>query len=191
MRPINLKLLRLKIQISFVSILTVLLKPLYLLLFIFGWLVAEAMMLWSLNLELVKFVLIDSGVHITTKLEFFFSVYRDIFLNYGSLQGSSILLFSALFGINLALLVFTFRGRNKESIPKKSGIASTLLAIVGGGCLACGTSILYPVLVTLGVSTTIFAQKIGIIITWLAIGFLLYSIYKLGGVASFIIKSSK
>lgn len=189
MKPINTRLLSIKIKISLKTVLNVLSKWQYLLIFLFGWLVAEAIMLWSLNLELVRFVLFDSGVDITTKAEFFFGVYRDIFLNYGSLQGSSILLFSALFGINLAMLVFVLRNRNKESIPKKAGAAGTLFAILGGGCLACGTSLLYPIMVTFGVSTTVFAQKIGVIITWVAILFLLYSIYRLGAVASFVIKS--
>lgn len=186
-----MSLFRLKLKISFGAVLKVLLKWQYLLIALAGYLIAEAMVLWSLNVDLVKYILFDSGVNIATKFEFFFSVYRDIFTNYESAQALIIIIFSVLFGINTALVVFVLKNQDYKSIPKKSGFGGMILAIVGGGCLACGTSILYPLLITLGLSTTVVAQQIGIVLSAVGSLLLIFSIYKLGGVASFVLKSKE
>lgn len=179
----------LKLKISLKSVISVLFRWPYLLIAIFASLVAEAMVLWSLNIDLVKYIIFDSGVSIGTKFEFFFSVYRDIFINYEAVQALAIITFSFLFGINSALVVFVLKNQDYKSIPKKSGFGGLVLAIIGGGCLACGTSILYPVLITLGVGTSVFASQLGLILSAIGSVFLLFSIYKLGGVVSFVLKS--
>ncbi len=179
----------LKLKISLKSIISVLIRWPYLLIAIFASLLAEAMVLWSLNIDLVKYILFDSGVSIATKFDFFFSVYRDIFINYESVQALAIITFSFLFGINTALVIFVLRNQDYKSIPKKSGFGGLILAIIGGGCLACGTSILYPILITLGVGTTAIASELGLILSAIGSVLLLFSIYKLGGVVSFVIKS--
>lgn len=187
----NSKLLILKIKISLGAVAKVLIKWQYLLIAIFTYLLAEAMVLWSLNIDLLRYVIIDSGVSLGTKIEFFFGVYRDIFSNYEHLQALSVIIFSVLFGINAAMVVFVLKNRDYKSIPKKSGFGGTVFAIIGGGCLACGTSILYPLLITLGLGTTVFAQQLGVILSVVGSLFLAYSIYKLGGVTSFVLKSKE
>ena len=186
-----MSLFLLKLKISFSSVLEVLLKWQYFIIALVGYLVAEAMVLWSLNVDLVKYILFDSGVSISTKFEFFFSVYRDIFTNYESAQALVIIFFSLLFGINTALVVFVLKNQDYRSIPKKSGFGGLIFAVIGGGCLACGTSILYPLLITLGLSTSIVAQQIGMVLSIIGSIFLMFSIYKLGGVASFVLKSKE
>lgn len=161
----------------------------YLLVAIFASLTAEAMVLWSLNIDLVRYIMFDSGVSVATKFDFFFSAYQDIFINYEFAQALAIITFSFLFGINSALVAFVLKNQDYKSIPKKSGFGGLILAVVGGGCLACGTSILYPFLITLGIGTSLFASQLGLILSTISSVLLLFSIYKLGGVVSFVLKS--
>ena len=139
----------------------------------------------------VKYILFGSGISIGLKTEFFFGVYRDIFVNYEAVQALVIIIFSVLFGINSALVIFVLKNQDYRSIPKKSGFGGLVFAVVGGGCLACGTSILYPLLITFGLSTTVVAQQIGLVLSAVGSLLLLFSIYKLGGVASFVLKSKE
>jgi len=91
-----------------------------------------------------------------------------------------------LFGINLALLVFVLRNRGFKLIPKKSGLGGFAFAIIGGGCIARGTSIIAPLLATLGATSAPFVRDPGAIFNWLGSLLIAYSIYKLGAVCSYI-----
>lgn len=177
---------KLKFSISARSAAKVFKNPLYILMAIGGAIVSGGFILWSLNLDLVRYIVFKAPLSALEKLDFFFSAYIDIYSVYSGVQGTGIILFSILFGINLALLVFVLKHSGFKAIPKKSGIGGFLLAIIGGGCIVCGTSIVAPLIVTLGVTSVSFVRDLASVFNWLGSALIMYSIYKLGCVISFI-----
>ncbi len=184
-----MKLTFFKIKISTKAVLRVITRPAYLLIAIFGSLLASSLLLWLFNLDLIMYILFSAPISVVEKLDFFFSVFWGIFTTYNSIQAVGIVVFSVLFGINLALLVFALRHRTANSLPKKSGASGLILAVVGGGCLACGTSLLAPLLATAGASSTVALQDLAGLLQWTASIFITYSIYKLGSVCAYIFAS--
>ncbi len=181
----------LKLKISLRSALRVFRHPSYVFLAIFGSLFSSALILWSLNLSLVKYILFDAPLNIFQKLDFFFDVYKSIYSTYSGIQGTGIVVFSVLFGINLALLAYALKNRGFKSIPKKSGIGGFAVAIIGGGCIACGTSIIAPIIATFGATSTAFLTELSVILSWLGSILIAYSIYKLGLICSILLAKSK
>jgi hypothetical protein len=182
---------RLKLKISLTSALKVFRYPGYIVLAIFGALLASGLILWSLNLDLLQYIWFNTPLSVLEKLEFFFSIYRDIYTTYNGIEGTGILVFSLLFGINLALLVFVIKHQGFSSVPKKSGIGGFAVAILGGGCVACGTSILAPLLATVGATSTPFVKDLAVIFNCIGIVLISYSIYKLGELCSYIFALQK
>lgn len=180
------KLWLLKLKISLRSALKVFVRPSYILLALFGTLLASGLILWSLNLDLLRYIIFEAPVSASIKFSFFFDTYKSIYTTFNSIQGTGIVVFSVLFGVNLALLVFVLRHRGFKSIPKKSGVSGFALAIIGGGCIACGTSIIAPLLATLGATSAPFVRDLGTLFNWLGSLLIAYSIYKLGAVCSYI-----
>jgi hypothetical protein len=180
------QVLLLKTRLSLQTATKVLMRPAYFLLAILGTLLASGSILWSLNLDLARYIWLEAPISLPTKLGFFFDVYKSIYTTYSSVQGTTIVVFSILFGINLSLLVFVLKHRGFQAIPKKSGIGGFAVAIVGGGCIACGTSLLAPLLATFGATATPLIRDLATIFMSVGIVLITYSIYKLGAVAVYI-----
>lgn len=176
----------LKVKVSLRSVLTVFKNPLYILQAVFATIIASGFILWSLNLDLLQYVWFNTPLSTLEKLDFFFSIYRDIYTSYGSIEATGIIVFSILFGINLALLVFVIKHHGLRAVPKKSGVGGFMLAILGGGCVACGTSILAPLLATIGATTTPLIRDLAVIFNTVGIVLISYSIYKLGELCGYI-----
>ncbi len=181
------KLWLLKLKISLKSAAKVFTRPSYILLAVFGSLLVSGLILWSLNLDLVRYIIFEAPTSGSQKFGFFYDTYKSIYTSYDSVQDTGIVVFSVLFGINLALIVFVLKHRGFQAIPKKSGFGSFALAIVGGGCIACGTSIIAPLFATLGATSASFVRDLGAIFNWLGSLLIIYSIYKLGAVVSYVL----
>lgn len=170
----------LKLKISSLSIIKVLKRPAYFLLAAVAAISTAAIILWSLNIEVLWLILSSPALGALDKAELILDIISGVFLNFTSLEDSLIAIFSTLFGINLAVLVFVLRRHSFRSIPKKSGFGGFLLAIIGGGCLACGTSIFAPLLASLGGAGAGFFRDFSVALNITGSLLILYSIYKLG-----------
>ena len=159
-------------------------KPLYILLSLLGVLFASTILLWSLNLDLVAYILFDAPISIGEKTNFFYSVYRDMFTVYPSIHAVGIVVFSVLFGINFSLLLFVVRNQGLKNIPKKSGLGGTMFAVFASGCVACGTSLFSPILAFLGAGSTVFLRDVSLWSNWIASALLIYSVVKLAQIAA-------
>lgn len=164
------------------GIIKVLKRPHYILLAGLVAFLASGLVIWSLNFELVRYIIIDAPISVFEKIRFFWDVQTGIYSAYENMQASGIILFGLLFGLNTALLVYTIRSGSIKKIPKKSGGASVVFAALGGGCVACGTSILAPLLATLGATTSTFVTSLSHVLIWISILLISYSMYKLGAV---------
>lgn len=179
--PINIK-----IKNSTKGIVRVFKNPLYIIFSLVLSFLISGFVIWSLNFDLVQYIVFDAPISIVDKLRFFWDVQTGIYTAYSSPQATGILLFGLLFGINGALIVYLVRSGALRSIPKKSGSASFLFALLSGGCVACGTSIIAPLLASLGATSAVFTSSLSNWLNWISIVLILYSIYKLGNVINTI-----
>lgn len=159
-------------------------NPAYWLTFFASTLLIMGFIIWSLNYELIGYILLDAPLTFWGKLEFFLDGYRSLFISFDSIQSFGILLFSVAFGINTSMLIFALK-RSKQQPQKKgkaAGASSSLAlgsAVIGGGCIACGTSLITPLLTTLGLTSVGLVRNIGSFFLYAGSLLTIYSIYKL------------
>ena len=147
-----------------------------------GMILALGIALWALNVDLLRFVLFESGVNASMKIEFFFGVYQSLFSEINSFQSMVLITFGVLFGLNLALLVYVLKRRFRQQKSLKgsgSSMTGLVLATIGGGCAACGVSILAPLFATAGITSVGFIRNIGLAAAILGIIIILYSASRL------------
>lgn len=178
-----------KLKIGLGCAIKVFRRPAYIALALLAALAASGSILWSLNLNLLRYIVLEAPISAAAKVVFFFDVYKDVYTDFSSVQNTMVVIFSVLFGMNLALLIFVLKHRGLQSIPKKSGIGGFALAIIGGGCIACGTSLIAPLLATLGAVATPLIRDLATIFTFIGSLLTMYSIYKLGAVCSYMFAS--
>ena len=173
---------KIRLKNSLKGIIQVAKRPQYIILAAVSGFFISGFIIWSLNFDLVRFIVFDAPISVGEKLRFFWDVQTGIYTAYESSQATGIILFGTLFGINIALITYVLRNGGLKSIPKKSGGAGFVLALLSGGCVACGTSILAPILATLGATSSAFTTNLSNWLNWAGSILILYSIYKLGGV---------
>lgn len=182
--------LKTKINIIIDAKLYVFRRPTYWLTFFMSTFFIMGFIVWSLNLDLLGYILFDSPLTIWGKFEFFLNGYGSLLSSFESIQAIAIIIFSLLFGVNISMLIYSARflskvnnqgqkNHNKDKVPKKSGAIALGSAVVGGGCIACGTSLLAPIFTTLGITSIGLVRNIGTIFLTLGSLLTLYSIYKL------------
>jgi len=181
--------LSIRLRNSFRGVITVFKNPLYILLALILSFLISGFVIWSLNFDLVRYIVIDAPINAFEKLRFFWDVQTGIYTAYSSSQATGILLFGLLFGINGAMILKVIRSGALKLIPKKSGGASFMFALLSGGCVACGTSILAPLLATAGATSSAFTTSLSNWLSWISIIFISYSIYKLGSVINNVKKT--
>lgn len=109
-------------------------------------------------------------------------------------NGVLLLLVSLLQGLSFSVMLYTFR-RNRQfssmQVVGSGGIAAVAAAL-GLGCVPCGTSIILPIVSVVFSSSAYAAASIAsAVVLVVAFGVTLYSLYKLGMVASAHIESEK
>ena len=137
---------------------------------------------WMFNLGVLFTILGSGGVSITEKINVLLSPLGSVATSSGVYVASLMVILSLLQGINIAVLAFTMRYQQKTDPSLLGGSTFVgLLALIGLGCPACGTSLITPV-VALFVSTSAVAvsEKIMLVVLPLAITIGLYGIYVLG-----------
>lgn len=171
----------LKLKLSFGAIGRLLLRPAYLIAAVLIALLTLGVVLWAFNLNLLRYILSEPTLMVIERLWFLVSIYGSVLTNFESLVAVSLVLFSALFGINLAALIFVIKQKGKIVSSGGKSAGGIITAIIGAGCAACGTSIISPVLAALGASGSIaLAQSVGLAINIASIIIMFFSIYASG-----------
>lgn len=171
----------LKLKLSFGAIGRLLLRPAYLIAAVLIALLTLGIVLWAFNLNLLRYILSEPTLMVIERLWFLVSIYGSVLTNFESLVAVSLVLFSALFGINLAALIFVIKQKGKIVSSGGKSAGGIITAIIGAGCAACGTSIISPVLAALGASGSIaLAQSVGLAINIASIIIMFFSIYASG-----------
>lgn len=170
---------KLKARITLNAMFTVLKKPRYIVIMNLAILFMAGAIVWSLNLDLLRYILLEAPLSSYDKLSFFSYTYESLFTTFDSAQSLGIVVFSLLFGINASLFVYVIRRRGFKAVPKKSSGTAFTLAILGGGCVACGTSLIAPLLATFGATSGVLVRELGAVFMWVGSILTIYSIYKL------------
>jgi hypothetical protein len=179
----KITLLTLRLKVTMSAIVELFKQPKYALLSILASLLSGAFLMWSLNLDLVSYIIFDAPLTVVEKIQFFATSYRDLFTTYESTQAMSMLLFMILFGLNISLLVYVIRNQGFSSATGKSSAGGLLVAVLGSGCLACGTSLLAPLLATFGAVSGAFMAELAKWLLWVGSLFIIFSIITLSQIA--------
>ncbi len=162
----------------------VLIKPLY---FLLAFMIASIIISVSLlfpNRELMLKVASSNSLSVLGKIKFIASFYGAITTNFTLFSAFYTLTIAILFAINITLLAFYVRRRQKLTKNMTpifgTGIGGLVAGFLGIGCAACGSFVVTSLLSLLGAGALLSflplgGEELGLI----GIALLLYSIYSL------------
>lgn len=166
------------IKLALLAIGKVIAKPRFLVIAVLAAFIMLAILVWLFNIGLFLFVIKSDVLSFAEKLGFFGSSFTGIFKNLDDYRALAMVAVSVLTGVNFAVLMFVLRSTAKA---KTKGGKGVLVALLGSGCVACGGSILSPLLAQLGSAASIaVSQSIGVIAYSAALMLIAYSLYGLG-----------
>lgn len=166
-RPLPLRSLPLRIQLSLTSLIKLLyFKPVYLLLAIGVSVVFYEFIFWFLNLGLLQYLLSSPYLTIQDKFSMLTGSYTGIFTLPLSPLALILFVVSIFQGISVSALVYSIR--QERSVNRSflkdfggTGVAGAL-SVLGLGCAACGTSLVTPILTFLfATSSVAVAEEVG------------------------------
>lgn len=138
--------------------------------------------------------LLWSGLAIDRKIQILGRVFADIFSNFTSLYGVTIIFLSLLQALVVMHLVFAWKHREKNYAldGASTGGVGAILGFVALGCPSCGIGLLTPLLSAIaGASAVALAEGISQLFTIAAFLLMIFTIIRLGYINYIIISSNK
>ncbi len=124
----------------------------YLLIFIIVSFVVFAILVLSSNMQLVLSIISHQSANIFTKFGIIIGLIGSIQTNFSIFSVFSMATVSILLGINISAMLYLIKEAGgvlfKKSIVGTGG--GVLSAMLGGGCAACGTLVITPLLSAVG-----------------------------------------
>lgn len=120
---------------------------------------------WLFNIEQLIYILFEqANFSLLDKLQFMLSGFAQIFLQWNNIVPISIILIALFQALTISLLI-------QDKVHLKHYTAKGLLVgLVGAGCVACGGSVLVPLVTFLvGAVSIVWLQTIGNILLVLAV----------------------
>lgn len=114
--------------------------------FLLLWLITISIFLWLVNLNLLAYIVSSPVLTPFGKIDFIFDTYTSFFTISNPVSLSR-LFFSLLLAINLTLLVFLWRAGQRQGVVRSN--SGALIAMIGSHCVACGTSLVAPLVTAL------------------------------------------
>jgi len=129
-------------------------KPLYLLLTFITSLTVFVFAVWFPNISLIVKTMGHPGVPFSQKLDLPISLLGSITTNFTLLSASYTIAIAVLFGINLAMIIYFLRQRIGRARQKgvATGFFGLASGVVGMGCAACGSLLVFSIFSLVGVS---------------------------------------
>lgn len=106
--------------------------------------VVFTLLIWLPNLNLVFQIVSSSVISWWNKFTILMKLLGAIRTNFTLLSASYTISIAVLFGINVAMIIYSFK-RQKQAFQKKAGLTSStglISAVLGTGCSACGVWVL-------------------------------------------------
>lgn len=126
-------------------------------------LITFSFFVWLPNIGLLAGLLVGSNIPLTAKLHLAFSLLAGIQTNFSLFSASYTIAIAILFGINMAMIVYSFkRGlvklKQRESAATVGAAAAGLLGV---GCAACGSFMLNALLSFIGAAGALAILPLG------------------------------
>lgn len=156
------------------SIIAVLSKPTYTLITLVSGLIVLGTLIWFFSFDTLLYLVGLPNYPISDKLSYFFSGYTNSALYFfRDPVVFTRVVFSVLAGINIGLYVFI--RKHQQPITVRKGLGGFGVALLASGCVACGISILSPLVagVSAGAAVTI-GRAVGSIGNIIGIGLMIY-----------------
>lgn len=125
--------------------------------FLLLWFITISIFLWLVNINLLAYILGSPVLTPFGKIDFIFDIYLNFF-KIDNPVNLSRAVFSLLLAINLTLLIFVWRA-GKQRLGAVKSNSGALVAMVGSHCVACGTSIVVPLVTALAGSGAYFSAE--------------------------------
>jgi hypothetical protein len=144
--------------------------------------VALGILAWIPNAGLLWTQIATPAGSLSSKLAFTLAGYTSLITNYSLFGSFVIVVFAMLTGLNLALVIFITKSSYRDAaLSGTRNTGALVLAALGAGCAACGTSFLAPLLGGIaGTATIAFTDVLGVAVNILGLALLLYSVFRLG-----------
>jgi hypothetical protein len=104
----------------------------------------------SQNLALVGDVVVGGTLPPRNRLAVLLGLYPFLGTSFSAAAGAALLLVAGLVGVDIALVAYHVREHGVSLRAGGSGVAGTLLGILGAGCAACGPAVLVALLSLVG-----------------------------------------
>lgn len=172
----------LKLRTSFRSVKTICTKPAYISLALITAFLFMQLILWSTNFSLARYIVFTDAISAPDKLSFFASSTFDVFTSISRLSNVLLVLVSLLQGVVIASLVYVIRfNRSVDTKIVGGSVFATVLATIGLGCVACGTSLLVPIVAIFASSSAaVITKSLTTPVMILSIFVAMFSLYKVG-----------
>jgi hypothetical protein len=102
-------------------------------------------------------VIVLGDLSIIDRAGLLYHLYPFIGTGYGTARGLLLVVVAGVFGINAALVSYRLRGNRPTINESAGGVAGIVLAVLGGGCAACGPVVLGGALSAIGLSSVLAA----------------------------------
>lgn len=181
-RNVRLALMHAKIKLSLRTIGWLFTKWRYVVLAIVASVAFFQLIYWLFNFDLAVLLFGNPSIDIAKKIEVFVSPLMTISNQNGTFATIQMWIISIIQGINIALLTYVVRHQRKLDAGAIGGSSFVgILAIIGLGCPACGTSLVTPIVAMFASSSAVVvSESIVAIVLPLAILIGLYGVYSLG-----------
>lgn len=175
---------KLKLQVASTGLKRVLRQPRYAVLAAVLSVLFLELIFWLNNLPMLQYILTVPTLSLAAKMQFLASTYTDVWQSSSSPLAISLLVLSLIQGATLSILLYIVRHQTADTAALKavgSSSLASILATLGLGCAACGTSLITPILVLLfSSSSVVLADRVGAVVTLAGMIAGLYALYSIG-----------
>ncbi len=169
-------------KISARAVFKVLSIPRYFFITLLSGFVLLGLLIWLFSFQTLFYVLSVPFLSVNQKLSYFFSGYTNSFLYF--FRDPIVFtrdIFVILAAINISLFIFVRRSSQNSEQKMRGGTSGLMVGLVASGCIACGTSIIAPLLASVGATASASAsQSIGAVGNIIGIILTLYSVHGFG-----------
>lgn len=166
-------------------------QPKYLTIFIISW-VLFAYIFTFFRDGNYNWAIISSGLGAEKKIEVLGKCFLAIFSNFTSFSGLGIIFLSFFQAVAIALMVFTYKNRNKTATLNgaSTSVVATALGFLALGCPTCGISMLTPILTTIaGTGAGALSGTLGGIFIVVAFILIIFTLIRLGYLVFIIVSA--
>lgn len=175
-----------KIKVSLVTLVRFFdLHPWYALLAMLFMFIFYEIVYWILNIGLAEYLIKSTDIPLGEKLSLIPKSFADLLAWPMSWNGLSLFLVSLFQGVAFAALVYLVRRERSSAKSYRKELTGTgfvgLLAVLGLGCIPCGTSLVMPILTFFFASSaSVYAPHVAGVSTLLALILTVITVYLTG-----------